>query len=114
MNESNSYRMFCKGMDMRKGIDGLCGEVSRYGLRPQDGNVYVFTNGSRTVLKLLHWERGGYVLYQKRLEEGRISKVVFKDGSTGFLPLRWDELVLLVEGMRPNQRRRKRYNIEQI
>ena len=29
-------------------------------------------------MKLLHWERGGYVIYYKRMEVGRISRKVFR------------------------------------
>lgn len=112
LSESNKFCMYNKGVDMRKGINGLSGEVSRCGRTAHDGNVYVFANESRTIMKLLHWERGGFVVYQKRFEAGRVSKTVFKgSGVAGFSPLRWDEVVLLVEGMNPNQRRRKRYNI---
>ncbi len=62
----------------------------------------------------MHWERGGYVIYNKRLEQGRISHKVFaNDNIVEFRKTRWDELVLLMEGISPNTRRRKRYNIEE-
>ena len=28
-------------------------------------------------MKLLHWERGGFVIYYKRMESGRISHKIF-------------------------------------
>lgn len=62
----------CPGkMDMRKGINSLCGVVHdrmRYDVR--FGNVFIFINRSRTTMKLLHAEDGGMGLYVKRLEEG--------------------------------------------
>ena len=39
---------------------------SSAGLEPTSGNVYVFVGKSRRIMKLLHWERGGYVMYDKR------------------------------------------------
>ena len=55
------------------------------------GSVYVFLNRSRTRMKLLHWERGGYVIFYKRMEQGRISPTVFHDtGKTLFMHYRWD------------------------
>ena len=39
------------------------------GLDPTNGNVYVFVGSRRKLMKLLHWERGGYVMYYKRLEQ---------------------------------------------
>ena len=36
-----------------------------------------FVGKTRKVMKLLHWERGGYVMYYKRLETGRLSPRLF-------------------------------------
>jgi hypothetical protein len=71
----------------------------------------VFLNKSRTTMKLLHWERGGFVIYYKRLESGRISHKIFIKEGHGFRSFRWDELVLLIEGISPKIKRRKRYNL---
>ena len=49
----------------------MCGQVRKVGLEPANGDVYIFVGKSRTTMKLLHWERGGYVMYYKRLELGR-------------------------------------------
>lgn len=110
LNENNRYYLHCRGADMRKGFNTLMGVItSTSELRPVDGSVYVFINKQRTTLKLLHWERGGFVIYHKRLESGRISKSAFKTEPI-FRSIRWDELVLLLEGINPNIKRRKRYN----
>jgi transposase len=56
---------------MRKSFDALCGLViSVMQRQPTSGEVFVFLNRSRTHIKLLHWEHGGFVLYYKRLEQG--------------------------------------------
>jgi transposase len=63
---------------MRKGFDALSGVVLRdMGREPLSGEVFIFTNCSCTTVKLLHRERGGMVLYHKRLEKGRFSLPVF-------------------------------------
>lgn len=112
LNESNRYVVCICGVDLRKGLDGLCGLIHYLSLSSTNGDVYVFFNKSRTTMKLLHWERGGYVVYYKRLERGRISHKVFLKEGIGFRSLRWDELVLLLEGISPKTIRRKRYNLE--
>ena len=71
LNESNRFVMSRNPVDLRKGVDSLCGAIRSCHLDPLNGDVYVFSNRSRTVLKLLHWERGGYTLYYKRLSMGR-------------------------------------------
>ena len=47
---------------MRKGFDGLSGLVRNTLDRdPLSGEVYIFLNRSRTLVKLLHWGAGGMV-----------------------------------------------------
>jgi hypothetical protein len=49
-------------------------------------------------------------MYYKRLETGRLSPRLFpSDLHIGFREIRWDELVLFIEGISPNARRRKRF-----
>ncbi|MDR2119043.1 MAG: IS66 family insertion sequence element accessory protein TnpB [Tannerellaceae bacterium] len=65
---------------MRKGFDALSGVVLRdTGREPLCGEVFIFMKRSRTTVKLLHWERGGMVLYHKRLEKGCFSLPVFDE-----------------------------------
>lgn len=111
LNEGNRYVVCLVGVDLRKGIDSLCGLINHLSLNPGNGDVYVFFNKSRTTMKLLHWERGGFVIYYKRLESGRVSHRIFVKNGLGFRSMRWDELVLLLEGINPNIKRRKRYNL---
>ncbi len=55
---------------------------------------------------MLHWERGGFVVYYKRLEQGRLSPSISHHKNAAFI-----EMVLLKEGVRLGIKRRKRYNI---
>lgn len=83
---------------MRKGFDGLCGLVRNSLDRdPLSGEVYIFLNRSRTLVKLLHWEAGGLVIYYKRLEKGTFRP---PEGMEAGGKLRWSSLVLMVEGIR--------------
>jgi hypothetical protein len=52
--------------DMRKSFEGLSG----LGREPASGEIFIFVNRRRSLLKLLHWQPGGFVLYYKRLEQG--------------------------------------------
>ena len=54
--------------DLRKGINGLAVLVEeQMGGEPFSGNVYIFCNRERKLLKALWWERNGFWLSQKRL-----------------------------------------------
>lgn len=98
LGSSHSYFLYSRPVDMRKSFDALSGLVREgLGKDPASGEVFVFLNRNKTLIKLLHWESGGLVLYYKRLEKGTF--VPPKAVSNGSV-LRWPELVLMVEGIR--------------
>lgn len=112
LSDSLNYYLCSHPVDMRGGFDRLCGIVKTImGRDPLSGEVFVFINRSRSRIKLLHMERGGLVLYHKRLEYGRLS-IPKLDTLTGSYHLSWCDLVLMVEGVSLNRViRKKRYNI---
>ena len=58
--------------DMRKQIDGLAVLVrDSLGHDPLDGSLYLFAGMGGRRLKILYWDRNGFCLWQKRLEEDR-------------------------------------------
>lgn len=64
--------VYTQPVDMRKQMDGLVNLlVDRFGQNPQHGGLFVFTDKSRRKLKILFWDRNGFVLYYKRLEKHR-------------------------------------------
>lgn len=89
---------------MRKSFDGLSGLVrSQMGRDPLSGDVFIFLNRRRTHIKLLVWDRSGFVLYYKRLEEGTFELPASEAPS-------WDQLVMMLEGVSMKKvRYRKRY-----
>lgn len=58
--------------DMRKAINGLSGIVANeLKLSPMSGHYFVFCGKNRHTIKILYWNRNGYCLWYKRLEEDR-------------------------------------------
>ena len=112
LGDSEIYYLSRTATDMRKGFDALCGEVRRgMGRDPVSGEVFIFYNSNRTRLKLLHWERGGFVIYHKRFERG-ILTLPRTDTREGGYRVTWRGLVLMVEGVELERiRPRKRYDI---
>lgn len=97
------YRTPC---DMRKGFNSLAA-LTRTGLgrHPLSGEVFVFLSRNRSTLKLLQWQHGGFVLYHKRLEQGRFA---WPSGSE--VQISWAQLVLMIEGVEVHSlRQKKRY-----
>lgn len=58
--------------DMRKAINGLSIMVEQaMDLDPFSGDLFVFCNRKRTIIKILYWDQNGFCLWHKRLEEHR-------------------------------------------
>jgi len=109
LSSTHRYHLYRGVCDMRKSFNGLAGLVrGGLGRDPAGGEVFVFVNRRRTLLKLLHWEPGGYVLYYKRLEEGTFTLPELQPGHS---VIRWPELVLMVEGVQVlDSRQSQRYS----
>lgn len=63
---------YSKPVDMRKSFNGLVALVQ--GVLEEDplsGWLYVFFNRRGNYMKLVTWDRTGYCLFAKRLEQGR-------------------------------------------
>jgi transposase len=59
-------------VDLRRGHDGLVALVrSLFGMDPLHGHVFVFLGRRVDRVKVLFWDRGGFVVYYKRLARGR-------------------------------------------
>ena len=57
--------------DLRRGHDGLCAAVrAQLGRDPYAGDLFVFVGRRVDRIKILFWDRGGFVVYYKRLERG--------------------------------------------
>jgi len=58
--------------DMRKSINGLSILVEQtLDQNPFSGDLFVFCNRQRRIIKILYWDRNGFCLWQKRLEKDR-------------------------------------------
>jgi transposase len=95
--------------DMRRSFDGLsmmAEQIIR--CNPYEGHLLVFCNRRSDRLKILYWDRDGWAIWYKRLEEGTFQ---FPFAATGRRELEAWELGVLLEGLDLERgRRRKRYS----
>jgi transposase len=85
--------------DMRCGFDRLAQRVQAViGADPLSGHLFLFRSRSGNRLKILMWDRDGYVLWYKRLEVGvfKLPRVALGAGS---VELRASELAMLLDGI---------------
>lgn len=67
------YWLYNRPVDMRKSFNGLSGIVTNAMCeRLRSGDVFIFANSSRNMMKMLRQEEGGLVLYSLRLDMGRM------------------------------------------
>ena len=72
LNESVKFYLATAPVDMRKAVNGLSALVSTHlSQDPQSGHLFIFYNRARNKIKCLYWDKNGFVLYYKRLEQGR-------------------------------------------
>ena len=97
-------------VDMRKGIDGLRAVVEGALKKdPLDGHLFVFVGKSKDKVKILFWDRNGFVLYMKRLERGRFQMPAV-NARTQHVAMEPAQLAMLLDGIDLNARRLARWN----
>ena len=85
--------------DMRCGFDRLAERVrSVIGADPLSGHLFIFRSRGGSRLKILTWDRDGYVLWYKRLEKGAFKMPRIDPGNSS-VELRASELAMLLDGI---------------
>lgn len=83
--------------DMRKAINTLSILVEdTYRLDPFSGHLFAFCNRTRTILKILYWDRNGFCLWEKRLEKHRFT---WPQDRTEVMEIGARELGFILEGL---------------
>lgn len=96
---SGSHRVFLcqKAVDFRKAHDGLCAIVrDEFRDDPFAGDVFAFFNRAKDRIKLLLWDRNGFWLCYKRLEEGTFPFAVSGEGR---IEIDRGRLAMILEGI---------------
>jgi transposase len=102
--------LYTQPTDMRKGFDSLAALVQQeLGADPLSGHLFVFRSRRGNRVKLLLWDRDGYLLIYKRLEQGSFRFPAVAAGQRS-VQVSAQDLSLLLWGIDPTSvRRQKRY-----
>ena len=87
-------------IDLRKSFDGLSAAVTaRFGQDPLGGHIFVFWNRRGNQMRILFWDRTGYVIIGKKLAQGRF--YLARDCAEGMTHIQVEaaELALMLEGI---------------
>jgi Transposase and inactivated derivatives len=113
LNSSMTYFMCPRHIDLRKGMYSLYQLVkSEMRRNPLSGEVYIFYGKSKETIKILHWQKDGFVLYIKKLERGTFEIPSFNH-TGGNYEMKWSSFVLIMEGISVSSvKYRKRFTLE--
>jgi transposase len=102
---------------MRQSFDGLSGLV-RDVLRQDTftGHLFVFFSKCKSKVKILFWDRDGYVIWYKRLEHGRFLVDDWLQGRTeSGVEIESTEFAMLLGGLNSRRlRKQKRYSRQKV
>ena len=100
--------MTSEATDMRCGFDRLAERVRAViGENPQSGHLFVFRSRRGDRLKILVWDRDGFVLWYKRLELGVFKLPRVEQGARS-VELRASELAMILDGINVSKLKRVR------
>jgi transposase len=93
---------------MRKGANGLSGLVRKHiSHELLSGDAFIFLNKRRDRVKLLVWDRNGFVVWYKVLEQGTFELPAAENDT---LEMSWTDIQLFLEGIEiKSVKKRKRY-----
>jgi transposase len=95
-------------VDMRRSFDGLSAAAREHlGRDPQSGALFLFVNRDGDRMKILWWDRNGFCILYKRLEQGTFAWP--PDPPPDPVEMRSTDLALLLSGVDVAQTRRRRW-----
>jgi transposase len=102
--------------DMRRSFDGLYALVSgTMQLNAFEGHLFVFSNRRRDRVKILYWDRDGFAIWAKRLEEGTYAMPFSDKEGDRRREITAQELGAILSGIDLSQAtRRKRYQRKSV
>jgi transposase len=103
----------CTGpTDMRRGFDRLAEQAQQMTRQdPRAGHLFIFRSRGGDRLKALYFDRDGYALWYKRLEEGTF-KLPKVEADQAAVELRASELAMILDGIDlASVKRGKRYRL---
>lgn len=110
LSTTQRYYLYRHPTDMRKSFAGLAGLViNQMGSDPLQGEAYIFINKRRTMVKVLIWDRTGFVIYYKKLSSGTFEIPSWEENKSS-KEIEIPTLLMILEGVQiKSAKLRKRY-----
>lgn len=112
LSESLNYYLYPHYVRMNQGIECLYELIrSQAEVNPLGGDAFLFFSKKKDTVKILRWDVDGFILYQKRLEQGCFELPRFKP-EEGLQRLEWETFFMITRGISlRSAHARKRFRI---
>jgi len=109
LHQNLAYYLYPYPVDMRKSFYTLGGIVNSEMHRDvRSGEVFIFINRQQNIMKILHMEYAGMVIYHKKLDSGRFKLPGYNETSHT-MTIKWSDLLLIVKSVKPRKKGLKTY-----
>lgn len=111
---SESIRVYVnlKPVDFRRGLNGLLTLIqATFGHTPQENYLFLFCDGSRKKIKAVFWDKNGFILLYKRLEERKFQFPKNREGKIQLNRLQLECLLSGIDFMLKNPAKLREYSV---
>lgn len=99
LDETLRYHLYCSSINLGSGIEKLSTlAAGKADSNPLCGEAYLFFSRGKNTVKILRWNIDGYILYEKRLEQGTFELPRFKR-SEEWIELDWKCFFMIMSGV---------------
>ncbi len=114
LSDASRYYLYRHPSDMRRSFYSLASMVrEQMQGDPLSGDIFIFLSRKRNQIKLLRWERDGFAIYTKRLEQGTYELPIEAQAKTCLVT--HQQLLLILEGISLREiKYRKRYPHQRV
>lgn len=114
LNPMTKVHICTSPTDMRKSFNSLASVVADLMMKSVgSGDLFVFFNKNKTMVKVLAWEKSGFSIYYKRLEEGTFHLPLFDTDEVHSQEFDYSDLLLILKGVQlHNSYQHKRFGLQ--
>jgi transposase len=99
VHETVNYYLYRKPVKMSRSFDGLAALIRTELERDIiNGDVFIFLNRSRTMIKVLVYEKKGFSIFYRRLDEGSFQMPAISGDEVSF-KMSTEQIMFMLSGM---------------
>lgn len=111
-SESTRVYVSFASVDFRRGLNGLLSLIQEtFSCEPQEKYLFLFCDASRKKIKVVWWDKNGFMLLYKRLEVGTFQFPKIREGKIQLNRLQFECLLSGMEFTHKNSLKVNKYSV---